>query len=91
MALAKQDDIKELNNEKERLKKMKTNEEKKEHNPEKDSINNKKVHKKTTGEPDKDNDDTPLKTENMDIPDEDDTSPFRPPIDLQGSNSLFNN
>ena len=38
------------------------------------NINNKKAHKKTTEEPDKNEDDTPVETKNMDIPDKDDTS-----------------
>ena len=87
--LAKQDDNKELVNEKERQKKTKTNEEHKENNLDKDSISNKKALKGKTEEPDEDEDGAPVKAKSVDAPDEDETSPFRPPIDLQGSNSLF--
>ena len=89
MALAKQDDNKDLVNEKERQKKTKTNEENKESNLDKDSPSNKKALKGTTEESDGDEDVAPVEAKSVDAPDEDDTSPFRPPIDTQGSNSLF--
>ena len=44
-----------------------------------------------TEESDGNEDGAPVENKSVDAPDEEDTSPFRPPIDLQGSNSLFNN
>ena len=42
-----------------------------------------------TEESERDVDGAPVEAESVDAPDEDDTSPFRPPTDLQGSNSIL--
>ena len=54
-----------------------------EDNLEKDSINVKKALKKTTEEQDKEENDSPVETENMNIPEEDDPLPSGTPIDIQ--------
>ena len=44
----------------------------------------KKVHKQMTGEPDKDEDDTPVDTENMDTADKDNMLPLGHQLDYRG-------
>ena len=61
---------------------MKTNEDKKEDILEKDSINVKKALKQKTEEQDKDENDSPVETENMNIPEEDDPPPSGTKIDI---------
>ena len=69
---------------------MKTNEEKKENNLEKDSVNNKKAHKKMTEEPDKDKNDTPSKLKTWIYPMKTTHHPLDHQFYLQGSNNIFN-
>ena len=42
------------------------------------------MHKQTTGKPDKDEDDTPVNTENKDTPDKDDMLPLGHQLDYRG-------
>ena len=81
--------MEDLTEEKERLSNTKTNEDKKEDILGKDSINVEKALKQKTQEQDKDENDTPVETENMNIPEEDDTPPSGPSIDIQESNVLL--
>ena len=56
-----------------------------ENNLERDSINVEKALKKTTEEQDKDKNDTPVETKNMNIPEEDDPPPSGSPIDIHNN------
>ena len=86
MALTKQDEIKEHIDEKERLKKTETNEEKRNKMLKKilPKTKKRKTYKKMIGETDKDKDDIPVKTENMDTPDKDDMLPIGHQLDYRG-------